>query len=681
MQSKSIALTGALSKLKGEDASRLSAYAVSGSTILASANLDEDGKFKVSLPRQAAAAESQFALNVVIGPQGMTKTLEHVPNLVRIPVDRAQILKSERDFAVSTKGVTISDENLGIWWRWCYPYCVSGQLVGKDGCPVPGAEVTVYNVGFDWGGFSKTPEATVTTDQYGNFTACFTWCRCPICLCLWPCWPIWWDCWPWWWEWDILHVIESIEQNPIKGSGPVEGLQNAAVVMRPESHMLIRGQGFSNFRKADAIMGPDENRTAVIKRKLSNPIIRELFPWWWWCCDNPNIVFSATQGMNVILDENPATDTRWCLPDGSSVVLVANDLAISYCGGDQPPENGFAWTRVGNITVDKIHEGYADGFLGSDTSDLAFGGALDIFGGFAPSSQVLYYQVDAGLWTGDPARGGTPPLTSNPLTATLNNYIFIYDGGANLVFSGPVKMGPFSQNGYSNLFATEASRQGAPTGTGLDPFPPVPAGGFVLWAFEGMKVSTSSSVLIGGSATGAVDLTMTGFDNAFNPVALAPDGTLTLLVDNTGLPHAKINALTAWVSPGVKAILMGTGDCPAYDVGPNGFVTIDVTVDDANGHLWEYEVDAEWGHGNTATVSPPGNRGYAQNPLSFPAGPYQAPNTAQKSFGGGSETMSYTPTTSCCYEFRIRAGKRVTDGYGYPTLGDYDFWTISLNVS
>lgn len=48
---------------------------------------------------------------------------------------------------------------------------------------------------------------------------------------------------------------------------------------------------------------------------------------------------------------------------------------------------------------------------------------------------------------------------------------------------------------------------------------------------------------------------------------------------------------------------------------------------------------------------------------------------------GGNEIISnYCPPTSCCYEFRVRAGKRVTNGYTGPGWADYDFQTISLRV-
>ncbi len=272
--------------------------------------------------------------------------------------------------------------------------------------------------------------------------------------------------------------------------------------------------------------------------------------------------------------------------------------------------------------------------------------------------------------------------------AELYNYVFIYDASFNLTFSGPIKMGPFNNAGIDNLFATQEARQGAPV---LPAFPAVPPGGHILWAYEGLKVSTNSANLIALASHGAVDLTMTGYDGSFNPVPLLGNAPLTLTIDNLPLTTVTLNPLGAYQFDGTPAPFGGTGDCPAYVLGPGGFVTVDGVVNDANGHLWEYEVDAEWGHGNSATVTPA--RGYSQSPATFTPGTagspglpgtlgaYQAPNAAQKSFGGGEDSLRYTPTADCCYEFRIRAGKRVTDGYGYPGLSDYDFRTISLKVS
>src|SRR5262249_31613627 len=154
-----------------------------------------------------------------------------------------EIAKAEKDVSI-TKELKISEEAIGLILRWCREYCVSGTIVGQNGCPVPGAQVTVYSVGFTGSGYSKVPRATVSADMNGNFTACFTWCT-SLFPC-WPCWPIWWFCWPWWWEWDLLHIIETLERLPIGpvGPGPVESLTQSMALIRPSGKDLIRGQGF-----------------------------------------------------------------------------------------------------------------------------------------------------------------------------------------------------------------------------------------------------------------------------------------------------------------------------------------------------------------------------------------------------------------------------------------------------
>jgi hypothetical protein len=679
MATKKVPLLGAIPNLKGDDATRLAVYIVRGSEILAQGNISGDGNFRVDVSREIAPAESNYGLEAVIGPAGMSGHLSQVPQLVRVPLNRDEIAKAEGSVRIGTDRLSISPAILGIWWRWCRRYCVSGTVVGPRGCPVPGAHVTVNTVTHTSGGYTETPRVTVTADSNGFFTACFNWCTCGICRFCWPCWPHWWLCWPWWWELDILHIIERLERIPRigpPGPGPVERFSIATSLIRPNVKELVRGAGFVAAHKGE--FAPDSARTELIKRKLANPALRAIFPWWWWCCDDPNITFTVTQGSNTILDENPAADTRWCLEDGSTVVLVGNDRAIEHCPNDPPPPSGYAWTRVGLIPVTEIHAGYADHFGGTD--DLAFGGALDIYGGFAAGSGVQYYQVEAAQWAGNPARGGTAPAAGSgtPIGADLYNYLFVYDSGGNLVFNGAIKMGPFTAGSLTNLYATEQSRATAPTGTGLDPLPAVPAGGFALWAYEGRKIYANSSSLIAGASSGAVDLELVGYNAGFAPVALSPDPVLTLTIDNEPLTTAHINNIQAFTGGGMPANL-GTGDCPAYDLGPTGFVRVDFTVADNNGHLYAYELDAEYGHGNSAPVSPT-PRSYSV-PAVFPPLPYQSPDFLQKSFGGGNEVVQYTPPTTCCYEFRIRAGKRVTDGYGGPGWGDYDFQTISLKTS
>ena len=684
MATKKVGLVGALSKLKPEDAARLAVYVVRGTEILAHGDVGAQGNFRVDVAR-CAADDHRFGLEIVVGPAGMAQHLSQVPELARMPLDAAALAKADATLELATDRLVISAARLLIWWRWCRKYCVSGTVVGPNGCPVPGARVTVNTVAHILGGYSKTPRVTVNADENGFFTACFNWCTCGICRLCWPCWPHWWLCWPWWWELDILHILENIERAPIKrpiGPGPVEGVPGALAMPRPAALDLMRGQAFASAHRTSAF-APDATRTELIKRKLANPAVRALFPWWWWCCDNPNITFTVTQAGTTILDENPATETRWCFPNNSTVVLVGNAQSITHCQGDPPPLSGFAWTRVGIIPVADIHAGYADAFGG--TTDLAFGGTLDLYGGFAPGSGVSYYQVDAAQWSGDPSRGGTAPAagSGSPISPDLYNYLYVFDASHMLVFNGPVRMGPFASGSLTNLYCTQEARPTAPVGPDLPAFPVIPAGGFYLWAYEDRKVYADASKLIAGASAGAVDLTLIGYDAGFAPVTLMPDTVLTLTIDNQPLTTQHINGVAAYSSaigvlPKVPAVLTGTGDCPAYDLGAVGHVEIDMTVADANGHLYGYELDAEWGHGHTASV-PPTPRNYG-TPAVFPPLPYQSPDFVQRSFGGGNEILTYRPPTSCCYEFRIRAGKRVTDGYSGPGWGDGDFQTISLKV-
>ena len=92
-----------------------------------------------------------------------------------------------------------------------------------------------------------------------------------------------------------------------------------APLKRPTGPDLMTGQGFV---RESTVLQPDAARTALIVSKFANPVIRERFPWMWWCCDNPNLVFSAQQNGYTIVDENPATSTRWCFAMWQSVTLV-----------------------------------------------------------------------------------------------------------------------------------------------------------------------------------------------------------------------------------------------------------------------------------------------------------------------------------------------------------------------
>jgi hypothetical protein len=279
-------------------------------------------------------------------------------------------------------------------------------------------------------------------------------------------------------------------------------------------------------------------------------------------------------------------------------------------------------------------------------------------------------------------------------------------------------MGPFTNGGLQNLYATPQARQSGPI-AGLPAFPPwsAAAGDAVNWIYVQRLINCDSTALIGNASVGAVDLTVNAFDGSFNPVTLPPppagsplpdtSAILTLTIDNAPVTTQQMTSVAAYTATSypTQAPQSGTGQCPAYDVGPGGYVIINTTVTDANGHLAEYYIDATWGHGNEATVANPGQRGYRINPLSSPppAGVcnHGDPDYACKGWVGGSDVAYFplnpaaapgmqlptppfgpgNPPPDCCYEFRIYYWKRVTNGYGSPGWSAGDFQTISLKFS
>jgi hypothetical protein len=700
----SITVIGKLPKLSSQNLRRLAVFLVQGNDVLLESPVTASGTFQFRLARSIVIDPCLF---VVLGPRG----LDDQTLLTKTELPRLSLAKASADRTAKSRVITldfsklkIDDKLIDLWWIWCRPYTVSGTVQSPNGCPVPGADVTVYNVRSGIGGPVKTPIETVHTDAQGHFTATFNWCEC---LCCWPCWPVWWRCWPWWWELDILAVLQNIERqvslSPAQGvAAPV---RNLAPLKRPAGADLMTGQAFA---REDTVVKQDASRTALIASKFADARIRELFPWWWWCCENPNIVFSVTQNGNVIVDEDPATSTRWCFASGQSVTLIGNSESISVC---PPPVvcEGFAWVSVGNpgTLVTNITNGYANGTPGTDASNMAFAGTLNIYGGFSDLS-VPFYQVWAGLWGGNanPARGGSAPATSQPLSVELDATVVIFRAGSGHFEFDNVKLGPCSFNGIDNLYMTTTQRLNPPAGvTGLGASPaPLNVGDFVVtWSDAGRILGASASALIGGTAAGGVDLTLVAYDSAGNELtAMANNNPLTLMIDTTGLNAARIDTLNAFDASGNPVGLTGasTTQCPAYHIGPGGYLLLHVTVTDTdpspslslNEHLYAYEIDTQFGHGSTSVPTTPAHRGYAQSPATFtpPGGGqlygvdtgYGAPDTALVSFVGGGDTIQISPQVSCCYDFQLWAGKRVTDGETFfSTWANYDFQTATIDVS
>ncbi|MGD0011867.1 MAG: hypothetical protein ABSE93_25420 [Terriglobia bacterium] len=708
-----VPVIGKLPPLSSKNLNRLAVFLVQGNKVLSETPVKANGTFQLHVVPQLARDPSVYA---VLGPKGLDpQSLAAHADLPRLSLASA---RGHEKGAVSLDfaELNIDDEFIDIWWIWCREYTVSGALDTSANCPVPGAQVTVYNVTTGVSGLVATPIVTVPTDPSGNFSASFNWCSR---LCLWPCWPWWWRCWPWWWELDILAVIENIErQLQVKASAPSVKLQfpNVAPLRQPDGADLITGQGFASARAGTALK-PDAARTALIASKFADVRIREYFPWWWWCCDNPNILFSATQGANTILDEDPNTSTRWCFDSGQSVTLVGNNLSIGACPITEVPE-GFTWTSVGGgpptqVLVPDITLGYANGTAGNDASNMAFAGTLNLYG--AIGSNIAFYQVLAGQWdgNGNPARGGTAPVTSQPLgfSAQLISNVSIYRGATMTVETDAVILGPCSFNGNDHLYMTQNQRPNAPAAVTaqIGAFPTVNtgAGDFIIgWSDIGLVLSAPASALIGGAPTGGVSLSIAAYDISGNPVSLVTDIPLTLMIDTTGFTPT-IDSYAVYNGDGTPATETPASSlvCPSYQITPGGYVLLHVTVDDPNGHLFQYQIETQYGNGSLAApTTNPLYRGYAQNPSTFtppspptqlygvdagygvpnaqpPVAPPPTPAPTNWTFVGGGDTIQIMIPQSCCYDFQLWAGKRITDGTTFVcTWGNPAYQTVNITV-
>ena len=674
MPGNSIPITGEVGGISETDAARLSVVAVVGNTVLATAQLRPDGGYRLNVPAEAARAESAFALQIAVLPSIAAAAPERVADAPRVTISPAALTG---DHPIAAPDLALNHALIDGWQIFWREWCVSGTVVGPDDCPAPGADVTAYTVSWGTGGYTEVARATATTGPDGTFALCFPWWE--LLLRCWPCEPFWWRCWPWWWEFDILHVIEALETRAT--SGP-----QSVALFQPEGSALIRGQGFPAAASAGVIM-PDPARTALIARKFRDPALRELFPWRWWCCDQPNVVFGVTQGGTTILAPDPATETRWCMASGQTVTLTGNKATLTVCPGGPYPTSGYVWTAVGNILTPSIDSrGLAQD--SGDNTDVAFQGGLSLYASFAPDA-FAYYQVNGSVWNAPAFRGGAQPPAAvgpaeSPIYAPLYLPAWVWDPATEVLTFHYVKMGPFTANGYSGLYATPNARATQPAIPGLPTFT-VPAGNPVFWGDEGLVLTAQDTTLLGGIPFGAVDLTLLGFDQNFDPVTFTPDAALTLAIDSTPITVQQVGTITAWQAPGVPAPQTGFGDCPAYDVGPSGYIEVPVTIQDANGFLCEYELEAQFGNGNSPVVTPPGLRGYkiTTPPPAFP------PDFAAASWTGGTETMTFPGQTvagapvDCCYEFRLYYAKRVTNGGDWPTsnLAEGDFQTISLKFS
>lgn len=665
MSQHCIGLSGHVTGADGATIPRLAAVALRGNVPLASAPVGTDGSFHIKLPHAVAHARSGYSLDVAILPRAVAGDPGRAADAPRARILRHALKAADKRIDVGA--IALTPELIDLWSIFWQEWCVSGTLVGADGCPAPAAAVTVSTVTWFGGSYSTQARATGVTDINGHFTLCFEWFEGLFC---WPCEPVWWDCWPWWWEQDILHVIATLETRTLRGP-------SAAALFRPDAKALIRGQGFASAQVGPA--APDAARTALIARKFADPKLREIFPWRWWCHHEPNVIFSAEQAGLTVLSEDPALDTRWGFESGQSVTLTGNAQTLTTCTPGVQPESGAVWTSVGNFVPGTtppsgkyLLDANGLGQVGGAASDMAFAGSLDLYAALEPS--VAFYQVSAAVLDGLPSRTTLPVTAGAPftvVTSALSLPLWIYEPVPNTLTQVDVVMGPFSVGGIPGYYATPAARAAGPI-AGLPAFPTVSSSGAIYWGEQGLVLQPDAGALLGGAGLGAVELTLEGFDSSFAPLTLEPDVALRLTIDTRPLTTAQITSL----APTSGALPSG-GQCPAFDLTADT-LSIGVSVTDADGFLGSYELDAEWGIDNSLPIPPGVPPGAATSRVySVADGSVWTGGTDSYVFPGGTAAPGVLP--SCCYEFRLTSTKRVTDGYTWlPQTVDFRTANITL---
>lgn len=344
----------------------------------------------------------------------------------------------------------------------------------------------------------------------------------------------------------------------------------------------------------------------------------------------------------------------------------------------------FAFVEVGDVDIDNIWDpeansadaGFSSDLVGftRDTAvggfdspfnghrlgpDLAFGGALELYGLFESTAAARYYRLN---WSGPGASTG---VITNPLFK--KNYILTSTGVEVL----RVRLGPQTVGAESNLYRLDEFMEGqVDADTGLT------YSGF--WTELGMRARWSTGPLTPGKYT----VTVQAFDALGNEILPAPShpySSLSLHIDNRA-PTAKIVSIH-YVGPRPlpppppepPLVLGDSAPCQtvflntATPTPEDDSLSFKVIARHPGGLLRQWVLDAYHGHntydGVIASDTPT---------LSFPLVPI-GPN------GDFFQTPVALAYQTCAYRFRLHVWPRITNGY-HLIHSRQDNWYASIQV-
>jgi hypothetical protein len=558
----------------------------------------ETGKAEVRID-----VDHKRSLEIAVGPANASDE-----DIFRLQTLTASVSPSlwAKDNALTLNPIAITPVYWRWWWIWCREFTITGRVVCADGSPVPGAEVSAYDVDFFWWWSSIFQVgSTATTDANGNFSMSFRWC------CGW---------WPWWW-WSLrywrLEPILVEKLYPVLKLHPNLNLREPSptptldlVSLKPQNSRT--GMLTKPSLAASQDLTPELISNSRARLISALPYVQEferlrIWPWieWypWFDCA-PDIIFKVTQNCGgnqnrVIVDEN-IFQTRWDIPTNLNVTLTANQDACCIPTNNPPPEGDCVlMTEVCQIPVIEIggNAGVAGpvGFAYPNDRDRPFSENVTLYGQFGTTAQADYYSIEysphgAGTWSAVPptAMQGFSRLYFDATQPWPNNWFWA----------------PFSPTAgvYMSRQYFEATTAGAPWGS--------PSGRSWIGDPDALAV-ISTAVFF---ADGAYDFRVIGYlaaggggadlttykvldgcgeePNTNNQVVIFLDNRVATLSPDT------VHINTTEPDCGITAVRLGTFTvlpCGAETLPEGTPLEIDFFVTDPDGHLNDYSLVVKYG--------------------------------------------------------------------------------------
>ena len=592
----------------------------------------------------------------------------------------------------------------GLWLRWCRTFVIQGRVQCADGSPVPGAQVSAFDVDFFWWWSSVSQVGPVAiTDANGHFVIKFRWC------CGW---------WPqWWWQlrhWRLEPILVDrirpiLKLNPalrVPEPSPTVSLDFAALNPQPLPPRPAVAGGLSAAQPpstASAAINPaltagrrlDPSTIPGLREKLVSvlPHVPELerlriwpwFPWTPWQDCTPDIIFRVTQNCGggqdkVIVNEN-IFQTRWDIPTNLNVTLTANQEACCLQPTDPPILGDCALITgvcgdpgiiAGDIGGNSAHPGGPEGYANPGASDNPFSEALSIFGQLGISPQSDYYEIEYKNHADPPtAWASLPPAALSGFTRGYFDSTQIWP---NQWFYPGFPLKPLGTKlVYESRHHYEAMN---PANWGN------PVNGRVWF----LNVNELAGIqTLGNLADGTYDFRVRGYKSLANgepdpndPGVVLPgcgnhqdNNLLVLRVDNRFVGPQQpgtVHIDTTEPDCGINSVTIGglpMKPCGAEQLLPNMPLDIDFFCSDPDGHLDRYELQIFWKQGNVKNLlTVPGailTGGSGQPGPTYAAAMGQA-NT-RPTWAGGNMHLTIPNAAlvfeeTCCYLIELTVWKR-----------------------